>query len=177
MTRFGTATEKDKYSLSFETDNHEHFEYMQRAARFCVDGHFFGANLNFQQLQEELTRAKADVKRFADINDSLIEDNEALQKKLEHAEAVRKRIIDADAKEREELHAKINRLTQELADERDRFDKLSDFELAQAKELREAKLYLNIAMAYLEETGYDVEKLEKIIALKRCIMKLEETNE
>lgn len=157
------------------------------------------------ELMEENQHLKADLKRFADLNDSLIEDNEALQKKLEHAEAVRKRIIDADAKEREELHAKIdqlqtelayerrhlsdsaalwsececeiNRLRTELAEERNRFDKLSDFEVAQAEDFQEAKLYLRILMEYLAETGHDVEKLEKIIALKRCIMKLEETNE
>ena len=94
MTRFGTATGQGKYSLSFETDNHEHYEYMQRAARFCVDGHFFGANLNFQQLQEELTKAKNDcdrlqkeVKMYASVNDSLIEDNEKLKKALDSAQS------------------------------------------------------------------------------------------
>lgn len=128
-------------------------------------------------LAEEIARLKTDVKLFADLNDALIEDNEAFQKKLEHAEAVRRRIIDADAKEREELHAKINQLRTELAEERNRFDKLSDFEVAEAGDYQEAKLYLRILMEYLAETGHDVEKLEKIVALKRCIMKLEEENE
>lgn len=69
------------------------------------------------------------------------------------------------------------RLKAELAAERERFDKLSDFEVAESEDFREAKLYLRILMEYLQENGYDVEKLEKIIALKRVLMKLEETNE
>lgn len=77
----------------------------------------------------------------------------------------------------EQMKAENARLKAELAEERSRFDKLSDFEVAEAKDFQEAKLYLRILMEYLQENGYDVEKLEKIIALKRCIMKLEETNE
>ena len=106
---------------------------------------------NMDLLGENL-RLKADVKRFADLNDSLIEDNEALQKEIE-------------------------RLKAELAEERNRFDKLIDFEVAESEDFHEAKLYLRILMEYLAETGHDVEKLEKIVALKRCIMKLEEENE
>ena len=104
------------------------------------------------ELMEENQHLRADVKRFADLNDALIEDNEAFQKEIE-------------------------RLKAELADERDRFDKLSDFEVAEAEDFQEAKLYIRILLEYLAETGYNVEKLEKIVALKRCIKKLEEEHE
>lgn len=100
----------------------------------------------------ECLRLQVDAKRFADLNDSLIEDNEAFQEE-------------------------IKRLKAELVDERDRFDKLSDFELAQAEELREAKLYIHIILEYLTESGYNTDKLEKIVALKRVLKKLEEENE
>lgn len=69
------------------------------------------------------------------------------------------------------------RLEAELTEKRNNHDRLQDFEVAESEDLREAKLYLRILLEHLQETGHDVEKLEKIIALKRCIMKLEETNE
>lgn len=92
-------------------------------------------------LKEQRERAVADANRFRLLNDSLIEDNEALQKE-------------------------VARLRAELADERDRYDRLSDFELAEAKELAHAKLMFNIAFSYLDQTGYDVEKLGHIVALR-----------
>ena len=136
--------------------------------------------IEFEQLTElaeellttrmENLRLKGDFARTTAINDSLIEDNERLQKKLEQTES----LWQSTAKT---LQDEINQLRTELAEERDRHDKLQDFEVAEAKDFQEAKLYLRILLEYLQETGYDVEKLEKIIALKRCIMKLEETNE
>lgn len=105
-----------------------------------------------ERVREANLRLRLDFARAAAINDRLIEENEVLEKEVEQLRA-------------------------ELIDERNRFDKLSDFEVAESEDFREAKLYLRILMEYLQENGYDVEKLEKIIALKRCIMKLEETNE
>lgn len=161
MTRFGTAVGGGKYSLSFETDNYEHFQYMQLAARHCVDGH-----VPYQQLLEELTEAKTEserlekeVKMYASVNDSLIEDNEALQAKLKQTESLWKATAQT-------LQDEIDQLRAELADERDRFDRLSDFELAEAKELAHAKLMFNIAFSYLDQTGYDVERLGHIVALR-----------
>ena len=112
-----------------------------------------------EKLKLENLRLKADFSRATAINDQLIEENERLQEKLK------------------EVLAERNQLVEELADERNNHDRLQDFEVAESEELREAKLYLRILLEYLGESGYDVEKLEKIVALKRCIMKLEETNE
>lgn len=113
MTRFGTAVGQGKYSLTFETDNHEHFKHMQSAARHCVDGH-----PPYQQMLEELTKAKAEnerlekeVKMYASVNDSLIEDQEILKKKLHDNETLWK----ATAKT---LQDEIDRLTKELDEER-----------------------------------------------------------
>lgn len=77
----------------------------------------------------------------------------------------------------DQLIEENERLEKELAEERNNHDRLQDFEVAESEDLRDAKLYLRILLEYLGESGYDVEKLEKIVALKRCIMKLEETNE
>lgn len=112
-----------------------------------------------EKLKLENLRLKADFSRATAINDQLIEENERLQEKLK------------------EVLAERNQLVEELADERNNHDRLQDFEVAESEELREAKLYLRILLEYLGESGYDVEKLEKIVALKRVLMKLEENNE
>lgn len=153
----------------------------------------------------ENIRLKDNFARTTAINDSLIEDNERLQKKLEQTESLWQSTTKTLQDEIDQLRAQLNvadtnlenvgkgwdfwmdeaqklqtendQLRTELAEERDRHDKLQDFEVAEAKDFQEAKLYLRILLEYLQETGYDVEKLEKIIALKRVLMKLEETNE
>lgn len=93
---------------------------------------------------------------------------ENLRLKLDFSRATA--INDQLIEENEQLRA-------ELIDERNRFDKLSDFEVAESEDFREAKLYLRILLEYLQENGHDVEKLERIVALKRVLMKLEEENE
>ena len=112
-----------------------------------------------EKLKLESLRLTGDFARVKAINDELIEENDRLQEKLK------------------EVLAERNQLVEELADERNNHDRLQDFEVAESVELREAKLYLRILLEYLGESGYDVEKLEKIVALKRCVMKLEENNE
>ena len=97
-------------------------------------------------------RLRLDFSRAAAMNEKLNEENEALEKEVEQLRA-------------------------ELNDERNRFDKLSDFEVAESEDFREAKLYLRILLEYLQENGHDVEKLERIVALKRVLMKMEEENE
>lgn len=105
-----------------------------------------------EKLKLENLRLKLDFSRATAINDQLIEEYEVLEKEVEQLRA-------------------------ELIDERNRFDKLSDFEVAESEDFREAKLYLRILLEYLQENGHDVEKLERIVALKRVLMKLEEENE
>lgn len=163
MTRFDTATGDGKYSLSFETDNHEHYEYMQRAARFCIDGHFFGANLNHQQLQEELTKAKneleqaqelnrlleANCERFSQVNYRMNEQNEALRKKLEHVDAPWKDTIHS-------MQGEILQLRAEVAKAK--------------KQAEDRKLLFNIAMALLDEAGVNMDRFLYVVARERVEM-------
>lgn len=37
-TSFNTRTGNGRYYLEFETDNYEHYKYMQQSARNCIDG-------------------------------------------------------------------------------------------------------------------------------------------
>lgn len=117
-------------------------------------------------LIEENLRLKADVKRFAEINDSLIEDNERLQEKLK------------------EVLAERNQLIEELTDERDRHDRLQDFEVAEAKELTDAKRIaedwknrFKIAVTVLALENYDVEDLIQTVSQIRAELLREEHHE
>jgi hypothetical protein len=117
-------------------------------------------------LIEENLRLKADVKRFAEINDSLIEDNERLQEKLK------------------EVLAERNQLIEELTDERDRHDRLQDFEVAEAKELTDAKRIaedwknrFKIAVTVLALKDYDVEDLIQTVSQIRAELLREEHHE
>lgn len=73
--------------------------------------------------------------------------------------------------ENKALKADIESLKAELTDERDRFDRLTDFELDESKELTrwrqtaaERKLLFNIAMNLLDSSGYNVSKLLQDVA-------------
>lgn len=128
-----------------------------------------------EKLKLENLRLKADFSRATAINDKLIEENEQLKAKLKAFETNLEAVgngWDYWMNEAQRLQNENDQLREELADERNNHDRLQDFEVAESEELREAKLYLRILLEYLGESGYDVEKLEKIVALKRCIMKL-----
>lgn len=99
-------------------------------------------------LTAERDAYKADLKRFAEINDSLIEDNEALKKKLDQCETLWKATAQT-------LQAEIDQLRTILDEAK--------------KEAEHAKLMFNVAFSYLDQTGYDVEKLGHIVAL-RCAL-------
>lgn len=110
-------------------------------------------------LAEEIAKLKGDLKRFVDINDSLIEDNEAFQKEIE-------------------------RLKAELADERNRHDRLSGFELTESKELTDAKRIaadwksrFGIVLSVLFFDDYDVADLIHKVALIRAELLREEHHE
>ena len=135
-----------------------------------LKGDFALAKTINDELIEENERLEKEIDRLRDKGGSLASYNESVEAKLKHTEKVWR-------EESKALQTEIDRLRTELAEERNNHDRLQDFEVAEAEELREAKLYLRILLEYLGESGYDVEKLEKIVALKRCIMKLEETNE
>lgn len=131
---------------------------------------------DFDYFCESFKETQDKAKRYEGYaSKALVQAKELAELKLENLRlkgdfALAKTINDQLIEENE-------RLEKELADERNNHDRLQDFEVAESEELREAKLYLRILLEYLGESGYDVEKLEKIVALKRVLMKLEETNE
>lgn len=100
MTHFGTATGKGEYSMKFETDNPEHFEYMQRAARTCIDGNFADyppaapvLAEQFVKLKTELEQVKAERGELADAH--------IKSKEIIHQQSVKMREMDSTIKAQE----------------------------------------------------------------------------
>ena len=122
------------------------------------------------QLSEELEAA-----RLAFFN--LKDDNKRLQKKLEQTEALWKDTTQA-------LQTEIDQLRAELANERDRHDRPQDFEVAESKQLAEAKQEAKewqdrfvTALKLLKNDGYDVSSLVVQIAVHRTLKEFGGKNE
>lgn len=197
MTEFRTSTGGGKYSLTFETDNHEHYEYMQRAARICIDGHFFGCHLEHSKLMEECSRLKSRVadletelaaaqmetRLWREMHGSVEQQSAALEEA--HAEIKRLRsVISGMVRERDELEAKLYATEDELKDEIYRHDRLQDFDIHRTADMErlaldldhwkqaaeERKLLYNIAMHILDEAGVDMQKFIGAVAAQRVAL-------
>ena len=115
--------------------------------------------------------AELEAARIAFFN--LKDDNKRLQKKLEQTEALWKDTTQA-------LQTEIDQLRAELADERDRHDRLQDFEVAESKQLAEAKEWqdrFETAIKLLKNDGYDVSSLVVQIAVYRTLKEFGGKNE
>lgn len=70
MTSFITRSGPDGHEIIVETDNREHYEYIQKAARFCIDHMKPQTNADrIRKLSDE--ELAAFLYRFVDIDDEV----------------------------------------------------------------------------------------------------------
>lgn len=171
MTSFNTYSGCGEHKIVFETTNQEHYEYMQKAARICVDGEIKAERDSLAE-QNKAYALDARVLRKQHEKDCQTIDN--LRAELDATRnCMDKSIAELDRVDRERNAARrrVNELQAELKlVEANRenlnlsYDLISKDRDHWKERAEERKKIYNIAMQILAEAGVNMDRFTTLVA-------------